>query len=138
MLHKNIFRLHKGSLSSSLDGLSNDIYFPNLVISLQISYPSCIYFFFIIFYSVLIFYSLYILWFPRSVVWRHDPLQFVFSEHAPNCQSRPLTINFSSFHLVRFCHSFTRCELKSFTKESSHSFHIIYSIRESNSGLKHI
>ena len=61
---------------------------------------------------------MYILWFPRSVVWRHDPLQFVFSEHAPNCQSHLLTINFSSFHLVRFCHSFTRCELKSFTKES--------------------
>ena len=39
---QNIFRLHKGSLDSSLDGLSDDIYIPNLVISLQISYPSSI------------------------------------------------------------------------------------------------
>ena len=39
---QNIFRLHKGSLDSSLDGLSDDIYFPNLVISLQISYLSSI------------------------------------------------------------------------------------------------
>src|SRR2546423_11981557 len=34
-----IFVLYKGSLNSSFNGLSDDIYFPNLVISLQISFP---------------------------------------------------------------------------------------------------